>query len=64
VETTDEDDAVWAEARRKADVSSLKLEGAPVNVRLSLCHIATYSENIGCGARPLNEIYPDKRPSN
>jgi putative transposase len=40
VESTDEDDAAWPEARRKADVISLTLADAPANIRLSLAEAA------------------------
>jgi hypothetical protein len=40
VESTDQDDAAGAEARRKADVISLTLADAPANVRLSLAGAA------------------------
>ena len=40
MESTDQDDAAWAEARRKADVISLTLADTPANVRLSLAEAA------------------------
>jgi hypothetical protein len=48
VESTDEDDAAWAETPRKADVVSLTLADAPANVRLSLAEAARI---LGGGAR-------------
>jgi hypothetical protein len=40
VESTDQDDAAWAEAQRKAVVISLTLADAAANVRLSLAEAA------------------------
>src|SRR4051794_2316074 len=47
-----EDDAAWAEARRKADVVSRTLADAPADVRLSLAEAARMLASGSCHRIP------------